>query len=55
LIGEVLLRPLLDIDELSVVEVASSSAKPSVAQFGKSGKIPMLSSPWIQSGIFWFV
>jgi hypothetical protein len=26
---------------------------PSVAQFGKSGKILMLSSPWIQSGIFW--
>lgn len=26
---------------------------PSVAQFGKLGKILMLSSPWIQSGIFW--
>ncbi|MBW4441863.1 MAG: terminase [Plectolyngbya sp. WJT66-NPBG17] len=26
---------------------------PSVAQFGKLGKILLLSSPWIQQGIFW--
>ncbi len=26
---------------------------PSVAQFGSLGKILMLSSPWIQNGIFW--
>ena len=29
------------------------SLSPATAQFGKLGKILMLSSPWIQSGIFW--
>ena len=55
--------PLLIMDELAhAVETESGNAagsslyqalSPSVAQFGKLGKILLLSSPWIQSGIFW--
>lgn len=55
--------PLLIFDELShAIDTETGNAagsslyqalSPSVAQFGKSGKILMLSSPWIQSGIFW--
>ncbi len=30
-----------------------AALSPSVAQFGGLGKILMLSSPWIQSGVFW--
>lgn len=55
--------PLLIFDELAHAldseagNAAGSSLyqalSPSVAQFGKLGKILLLSSPWIQSGIFW--
>lgn len=55
--------PLLIFDELAhAVDTESGNASggslyqalsPSVAQFGKLGRILMLSSPWIQSGIFW--
>jgi hypothetical protein len=55
--------PLLIFDELAhAIDTQSGNASggslyqalaPSVAQFGKLGKILMLSSPWIQSGIFW--
>jgi hypothetical protein len=30
-----------------------AALSPSVAQFGKLGKILLLSSPWIQQGVFW--
>ncbi len=55
--------PLLIFDELAHAvdsEVGNAAGStlyqalsPSVAQFGKLGKILLLSSPWIQSGIFW--
>lgn len=55
--------PLLIFDELAhAVDTEAGNAaggslyqalSPSVAQFGKLGKILLLSSPWIQSGIFW--
>ncbi|WP_009630207.1 phage terminase-like protein, large subunit [Synechocystis sp. PCC 7509] len=55
--------PLLIFDELAhAVDTEAGNAagsslyqalSPSVAQFGKIGKILLLSSPWIQSGIFW--
>ncbi len=55
--------PLLIFDELAhAVDTESGNAagsslyqalSPSVAQFGSLGKILLLSSPWIQSGIFW--
>ncbi len=55
--------PLLIFDELAHAldtEAGNSAGSslyqalsPSVAQFGKLGKILLLSSPWIQSGIFW--
>jgi hypothetical protein len=55
--------PLLIFDELAhAIDSERGNASggslyqalsPSVAQFGRFGKILMLSSPWIQSGIFW--
>jgi len=54
--------PLIIFDELSHAVDSEGNAAggslyqalaPSVAQFGALGKILMLSSPWIQSGIFW--
>lgn len=57
--------PLLIFDELAhAVDTEGGNAaggslyqalSPSVAQFGQMGKILMLSSPWIQQGIFWDV
>jgi hypothetical protein len=54
--------PLLIFDELAHAIDSGGNASgdalyqalsPSVAQFGKLGKILMLSSPWISQGIFW--
>lgn len=55
--------PLLIFDELAhAVDTEGGNAagsslyqalSPSVAQFGRLGKILMLSSPWTQAGIFW--
>lgn len=54
--------PLIIFDEIAHSLDSESNAgggslyqalSPSTAQFGKLGKILMLSSPWIQSGIFW--
>jgi hypothetical protein len=55
--------PLLIFDELAhAVDTEGGNAagsslyqalSPSVAQFGNLGKILLLSSPWIQQGIFW--
>ncbi len=55
--------PLVIFDELShAVDTEGGNASgsslyqalsPSVAQFGRLGKILMLSSPWTQAGIFW--
>lgn len=55
--------PLLIFDEIAhAIDTEAGNAagaslyqalSPSVAQFGQLGKILMLSSPWIQSGIFW--
>lgn len=56
--------PLLIFDELAhAIDSEGNAAggslyqalSPSVAQFGRLGKILMLSSPWIQQGIFWDV
>ncbi len=60
--GRGLACPLLVFDELAhAVDSEGNAAggslyqalSPSVAQFGKLGKILMLSSPWTQAGIFW--
>jgi hypothetical protein len=60
--GRGLACPLLIFDELAhAVDTEGNAAgsslyqalSPSVAQFGTLGKILMLSSPWIQQGIFW--
>jgi hypothetical protein len=61
--GRGLAVPLLIFDEIGHAldteggNAAGSSLyqalSPSVAQFGKLGKILLLSSPWIQQGIFW--
>lgn len=61
--GRGLAVPLLLFDEIGhAIDTESGNASggslyqalaPSVAQFGKLGKILMLSSPWVQSGIFW--
>ncbi len=54
--------PLLIFDEIAhALDTEGNAAggslyqalSPSVAQFGSLGKILMLSSPWIQNGIFW--
>lgn len=55
--------PLLIFDEIAhAVDTEGGNAaggslyqalSPSMAQFGKLGKILLLSSPWIQQGIFW--
>ena len=55
--------PLVIFDEIGhAIDTESGNASggslyqaisPSTAQFGRLGKILMLSSPWIQSGIFW--
>lgn len=54
--------PLLIFDEIAhALDTEGNAAggslyqalSPSVAQFGNLGKILMLSSPWIQNGIFW--
>lgn len=54
--------PLLIFDEIAHAQDTEGNAagaslyqalSPSVAQFGKLGKILLLSSPWIQAGIFW--
>lgn len=60
--GRGLACPLLIFDELAHAVDSDGNAaggslyqalSPSVAQFGKLGKILMLSSPWTQAGIFW--
>lgn len=61
--GRGLACPLLIMDELAhALDTEAGNAagaslyqalSPSVAQFGKLGKILLLSSPWIQQGIFW--
>lgn len=55
--------PLLIFDEIAhAIDTEAGNAaggslyqalSPSVAQFGNLGKILLLSSPWVQSGIFW--
>jgi hypothetical protein len=43
----------LDTDGNAAGSTLYQALSPSVAQFGNLGKILMLSSPWIQNGIFW--
>lgn len=43
----------LDTDGNSAGDQLYQALSPSVAQFGELGKILLLSSPWIQNGIFW--
>lgn len=61
--GRGLACPFLIIDEIGhAIDTEAGNASganlyqslsPATAQFGKLGKVLMLSSPWLQSGIFW--